>query len=54
MKRINIYKILFVIVFTLSGIKTNAQKMAQNVAAWVGYEMYLPFKEDGRWGLLLE
>lgn len=56
MKRTNSYKTLFILmVLTLCcSEKINAQKMTQNVAAWVGYEMYLPFKEDGRWGLLLE
>jgi hypothetical protein len=45
----------FIAVFMFFGnTKVNAQKMEQNVAAWVGYEMYLSFKENGRWGLLLE
>lgn len=31
-----------------------AQNIPHNLAAWIGYEMYLPFKENGKWGLLLE
>lgn len=36
------------------GEKAIAQETPNNLAAWIGYELYLPFKEDGRWGLLLE
>jgi hypothetical protein len=48
----NIFLTLLLIV--VSNKKVIAQKMASNVAAWVGFEMYLPFEEEGRWGLLLE
>nr|WP_198999620.1 DUF2490 domain-containing protein [Flavobacterium sp. ASV13] len=56
MNKANISKILFVLMVLnlLISVQANAQKMVQNVAAWIGYEMYLPFKEEGRWGLLLE
>jgi hypothetical protein len=50
------YKIFIFIAFLIVCVSREviAQKTPQNLAAWVGYEMYLPFKEDGRWGLLLE
>lgn len=31
-----------------------AQKPTQNLAAWIGYELYLPFHEHGKWGILVE
>lgn len=32
----------------------HAQKMVQNTSGWIGQEIYLPFVEGGKWGLLLE
>lgn len=34
--------------------KLVAQSPTQNLAAWIGYELYLPFHEHGKWGILAE
>jgi len=46
--------IIMLLGFEMMMLDSKAQNTPQNLAAWVGFEMYLPFKENGRWGLLLE
>jgi len=48
------YTVLLYFLLMMLPMRMNAQNTPQNLAAWIGYELYLPFKENGRWGLLLE
>ena len=46
--------IITICIFFFNNGILNAQSVPNNFAAWVGFEMYLPFHEGGKWGLLLE
>ena len=50
-----IYKVLFAVQLMIFLLPQAVRAQTpSNLAAWIGYELYLPFKEKGRWGLLLE
>jgi len=53
-KKILLGRIIICVALLLSNKMLSAQDKPSNLACWVGYEMYLPFHEGGRWGLLLE
>jgi len=53
-KKILLGRIIICAALLLSDKMLSAQDKPSNLACWVGYEMYLPFHEGGRWGLLLE